>query len=92
MAKLYFTYSAMNAGKSAILLQAAYNYRERGMEVMLWTSGHYGANAKAKMLYGAGAVYHFKLRMDLILVWSSLQGELRHFFSLVIVQIMKSDT
>ena len=42
MGKLYFTYSAMNAGKSAILLQAAYNYRERGMEVMLWTSGHHG--------------------------------------------------
>ena len=47
MAKLYFTYSAMNAGKSAILLQAAYNYRERGMEVMLWTSGHYGADPDA---------------------------------------------
>lgn len=47
MSKLYFTYSAMNAGKSAILLQAAYNYRERGMDVMLWTSGHYGVNAKA---------------------------------------------
>lgn len=45
MSKLYFTYSAMNAGKSAILLQAAYNYRERGMNVMLWTSGHYGENA-----------------------------------------------
>lgn len=43
MSKLYFTYSAMNAGKSAILLQAAYNYRERGMETMLWTSGHHGA-------------------------------------------------
>ncbi|GGB56227.1 thymidine kinase [Henriciella pelagia] len=41
MAKLYFTYSAMNAGKSTILLQSAYNYRERGMQVMLWTSGHY---------------------------------------------------
>lgn len=40
MAKLYFTYSAMNAGKSTILLQSAYNYRERGMQVMLWTSGH----------------------------------------------------
>ncbi len=40
MAKLYFTYSAMNAGKSAILLQAAHNYREQGMSVMLWTSGH----------------------------------------------------
>ncbi|MEM8617085.1 MAG: thymidine kinase [Pseudomonadota bacterium] len=41
MSKLYFTYSAMNAGKSAILLQAAYNYREQGMRVMLWTSAHY---------------------------------------------------
>lgn len=49
MSKLYFTYSAMNAGKSAILLQAAYNYRERGMEVMLWTSGHYGADPDARM-------------------------------------------
>lgn len=39
----------MNAGKSAILLQAAYNYRERGMEVMLWTSGHYGVDADAVM-------------------------------------------
>ena len=49
MSKLYFTYSAMNAGKSAILLQAAYNYRERGMEVMLWTSGHYGAAPEASL-------------------------------------------
>jgi thymidine kinase len=45
MAKLYFTYSAMNAGKSTILIQSAYNYRERGMEVMLWTSAHYGDGA-----------------------------------------------
>jgi len=43
MPKLYFTYSAMNAGKSTLLLQAAYNYVEQGMQVMLWTSGHYGA-------------------------------------------------
>lgn len=41
MAKLYFSYAAMNAGKSTILLQAAYNYRERGMEVMLLTSALY---------------------------------------------------
>jgi len=41
MSKLYFSYSAMNAGKSAILLQAAHNYRERGMDVMLWTSALY---------------------------------------------------
>ncbi|MEL6746183.1 MAG: thymidine kinase, partial [Pseudomonadota bacterium] len=31
MAKLYFNYSTMNAGKSTALLQASHNYRERGM-------------------------------------------------------------
>ncbi|SFR81188.1 thymidine kinase [Sphingomonas jatrophae] len=38
MAKLYFYYSAMNAGKSTVLLQSDFNYRERGMETMLWTA------------------------------------------------------
>jgi len=37
MAKLYFYYSTMNAGKSTILLQTAYNYRERGMRTLLMT-------------------------------------------------------
>lgn len=37
MAKLYFYYSAMNAGKSTTLLQAAYNYRERGLRPLLLT-------------------------------------------------------
>ncbi len=40
MAKLYFYYAAMNAGKSTTLLQADFNYRERGMETMLWTASH----------------------------------------------------
>ena len=40
MAKLYFYYAAMNAGKSTTLLQADYNYRERGMGTMLWTASH----------------------------------------------------
>ena len=40
VAKLYFYYAAMNAGKSTTLLQADYNYRERGMETMLWTAAH----------------------------------------------------
>ena len=40
MAKLYFYYAAMNAGKSTNLLQADFNYRERGMETMLWTAAH----------------------------------------------------
>lgn len=35
MAKLYFYYSSMNAGKSTSLLQASYNYRERGMNTLL---------------------------------------------------------
>lgn len=35
MAKLYFHYSTMNAGKSTLLLQASYNYRERGMRTLL---------------------------------------------------------
>jgi len=37
VAKLYFYYSAMNAGKSTTLLQSAYNYQERGMDTLLFT-------------------------------------------------------
>ena len=38
MAKLHFHYSTMNAGKSTLLLQAAHNYNERGMETLLLTA------------------------------------------------------
>ncbi len=38
MAQLYFYYSAMNAGKSTTLLQSAYNYKERGMHVEIFTA------------------------------------------------------
>lgn len=38
MAKLYFHYSTMNAGKSTLLLQASHNYRERGMNTHLLTA------------------------------------------------------
>ena len=38
MAKLYFYYAAMNAGKSSTLLQAAFNYNERDMRTSLWTA------------------------------------------------------
>lgn len=44
MAKLYFSYAAMNAGKSTILLQASYNYRERGMHTLLFTSSLYAGD------------------------------------------------
>ena len=49
MAKLYFYYASMNAGKSTTLLQADFNYRERGMQTMLWT-------AALDNRYGAGQV------------------------------------
>lgn len=49
MAKVYFYYAAMNAGKSTTLLQADFNYRERGMETMLWT-------AKLDERAGAGVI------------------------------------
>jgi len=38
VAKLYFYYASMNAGKSTTLLQADFNYRERGMHTMLYTA------------------------------------------------------
>lgn len=39
MAKLYFNYSTMNAGKTTVLLQASHNYIERGMRTLLLTAG-----------------------------------------------------
>lgn len=66
MAKLYFCYAAMNAGKSTVLLQASYNYEERGMRTLVYTSDLYtdaddgkvvsrlGVSANAR-LYGARA-------------------------------------
>ncbi|MFC7421383.1 thymidine kinase [Iodobacter arcticus] len=38
MAKLYFRYSAMNAGKSTAMLQVAHNYEERDMQIALFTA------------------------------------------------------
>jgi thymidine kinase len=49
LAKLYFYYASMNAGKSSTLLQADFNYRERGMHTMLWT-------ASLDVRYGQGYI------------------------------------
>jgi len=38
LAKLYFYYASMNAGKSTTLLQSSFNYQERGMQTMLYTA------------------------------------------------------
>jgi thymidine kinase len=49
MAKLYFRYAAMNAGKSTSLLQVAHNYEERDQTVTLFTSA-------IDTRYGAGSI------------------------------------
>lgn len=49
MAKLYFYYSAMNAGKSTVLLQSAHNYNERGMDAILFSP-------KLDHRYGVGKI------------------------------------
>lgn len=49
MAKLYFYYSSMNAGKSTALLQSSYNYKERGMNTLVMTP-------RLDDRYGAGKV------------------------------------
>jgi len=68
MAKLYFYYASMNAGKSTYLLQADFNYRERGMATMLWTAAIDGRGSRhaIESRIGLGAEAHrFDARTDL---------------------------
>ena len=68
MAKLYFYYASMNAGKSTNLLQADFNYRERGMATMLWTAGvdtRDGAGPIASRIGLAAEAHRFAADTDL---------------------------
>lgn len=49
MAKLYFYYSTMNAGKSTVLLQSSHNYQERGMNTLLFTAALDDRNGVGKI-------------------------------------------
>lgn len=63
MAKLFFNYSTMNAGKSAILLQASHNYRESGMDTYLLTAaidGRAGAGQIASRIGIAASADMFR--------------------------------
>ncbi|AMN52311.1 MULTISPECIES: thymidine kinase [Stappiaceae] len=76
MAKLYFNYSSMNAGKSTVLLQAAYNYEERGMNTLLLIAAfddrggkgriasRIGLGADADVFNSADNVFDHILRAD----------------------------
>ena len=74
MAKLYFYYASMNAGKSAHLLQADFNYRERGMRTMLWTAAldsRSGGRVKSRIGLESGA-HLFTPETDL---WAAVMAE-----------------
>ncbi|ABR75411.1 thymidine kinase [Actinobacillus succinogenes] len=67
MAKLYFYYSTMNAGKSTTLLQSAYNYRERAMNVMLYTAAiddRFGAGKITSRIGISAQAYLFNDKTD----------------------------
>jgi thymidine kinase len=77
MAKLYFYYSSMNAGKSTTLLQADFNYRERGMETMLWTASlddRYGQGYVTSRIGLKADADKFDPETDL---WTSITAEHR---------------
>lgn len=68
MAKLYFYYSTMNAGKTTVLLQSAHNYRERGLKPLLFTPAlddrHKVGVIKSRIGLESGAIA-FKREADL---------------------------
>jgi thymidine kinase len=75
MAKLYFYYSSMNAGKSTTLLQADFNYRERGMETMLWTAAlddRYGQGAVSSRIGLQADAHKFDPATD---IWNAITAE-----------------
>jgi len=78
VAKLYFSYSAMNAGKSTALLQASYNYRERGMNTYLLTAAlddRVGAGVIGSRIGLQEAAETFGLEDDLFSRINELHGE-----------------
>ena len=69
MAKLYFYYSAMNAGKTTTLLQSAHNYHERGMRTLILTPAlddRYGAGVVASRIGLKANAHRFAADDDLL--------------------------
>jgi thymidine kinase len=86
MAKLYFYYSAMNAGKTTTLLQSAYNYRERGMRTLILTPAldhRYGEGVVASRIGLKAEAQRFAADADLLAVVEAdiaARGELHCVF------------
>ncbi|HEV7435458.1 MAG TPA: thymidine kinase [Pseudorhizobium sp.] len=78
MAKLYFNYASMNAGKSTLLLQASYNYRERGMHTVILTAAldrRAGAGRVASRIGLHADAIPFSDGDDLFTLIAELHGE-----------------
>jgi thymidine kinase len=74
VAKLYFYYSTMNAGKSTALLQSSHNYRERGMRTLLYTAAvdDRGGGLVHSRIGLSGEARHFAPGVDLL---ADVEGE-----------------
>ncbi len=78
MAKLYFYYSSMNAGKSTALLQASYNYRERGMNTIVlapFLDDRYGQGVVTSRIGLQSEAVSIRPDEDLFATVSSLMSE-----------------
>lgn len=82
MAKLYFYYSAMNAGKTTTLLQSSFNYRERGMNTMLFTAAiddRFGESVIASRIGLQADAHIFDTNLDLFVkITNQLNGSPLH--------------
>lgn len=80
MAKMYFYYSSMNAGKSTALLQSSYNYRERGMSTLVLApilDDRYGAGKVTSRIGIETAANSFDTSNDLFKLVEETHGEER---------------
>ena len=78
MAKLYFYYAAMSAGKSAFLLQSDHNYRERGMSTLLFTpklDDRYGEGKITSRIGLQRPAYAFKGDFDFFVYIREIQKQ-----------------
>ena len=78
MAKMYFYYSSMNAGKSTALLQSSYNYKERGMNTLVLVpvlDDRYGAGKVTSRIGIEAEAAVFRSDDDLFAVVESLHAD-----------------
>lgn len=87
MAKVYFYYAAMNAGKSTVLLQSSHNYRERGMQTLLFTASidnRYQQGIIHSRIGLSERAYAFTVLDDLFSITQDLLSQGNHYACVLI--------